>query len=140
MIGPRPADVETPPAAIPAFPSRRLRRPGRAAWLSLIPGLGQLYNFQPLKALVFLAGVPALFLISASIPGLTAEFLAWWRPRGSFQVAISVIIELLSLLVFIGVFLCGLIFWYGAAHDARASANELNVGKPTEGRWWLFRK
>lgn len=141
MVTPRPADIETPPAALPAATrSRRLRSPGRAAWLSIVPGLGQLYNVQPLKALVFFTGVPALVFVSSNIPGLTAEFLVWWRPRGNLQVALSVIIQLLSLLVFIGFFLCGLIFWYGAAHDARMTAHELNAGKPTVGRWWLFRK
>ncbi len=137
MLDAKPPPVET--ASTPSAPNRVLK-PGRAAWLSLLPGLGQLYNGQPRKVPVFFLGVPGLFFASFSIPGLTAEFLAWWRPRGSVQVALSVILQLLSLLLFIGVFLFGLIFWYGSAHDARASAQELNSGQTTTGRWWLFRK
>ncbi len=140
MLDAKPPPVETASTPSPIAAPRRVLNPGRAAWLSLLPGLGQLYNGQLRKAPVFFLGVPGLFFASLSIPGITAEFLAWWRPRGSLQVALSVILELLSLLLFIGVFLFGLIFWYAAAHDARASASELNAGQPTTGRWWLFRK
>lgn len=117
-----------------------MRRPGLAAWLSLLPGLGQLYNRQPLKALTFLLGVPAFFLASFGVPALTTELLRWWRPRGSLAVSVSVILQLVSLLVFIGFFLGGLLFWYAAAHDARITARERAGGRPARGRWWLFHR
>jgi len=133
-----------PPAvdAVPKtpLPARRAGNPTVAGWLSLIPGLGQLYNRQPRKAGVFAAGVVVLLYLSFSIPGVTAEFLAWWRPRGSLQVALSVIVELVSLLGFIGAFLAGLLFWYAAGHDARRTALEARTATPATGRWWLFRK
>lgn len=120
--------------------ARQRRNPRRAAYLSIVPGLGQLANGEPKKAVAFLGGVVALFALSFSVPGLTTDLVAAWRPRGSLMVALSVIVELLSLLVFIALFLAGLVFWYASIHDARRTAVERNAGTPTGGRWWLFRR
>ncbi len=139
MIEPVPPSVEIPPADRP-LSLGRARDPKVAAWLSLIPGLGQLANRQPGKAVVFFGGVLLLFFLSFSLPGVTTEFLAWWRPRGSFQVSLSVILELVSLLLFIGVFLAALLFWYAAVHDARRTALDARSSTASTGRWWLFRK
>lgn len=111
-----------------------------ATWLSIIPGLGQLYNRQVKKAAIFLLGVIGLFLITLNIPGATAEFLAWWKPRGSLMVILSLFTEMLSLLVFIATFLGALTFWYDAMHDARATAQEANGLRRPGGRWWLFHR
>jgi hypothetical protein len=127
------------PASTPTISSRRLN-PRRAAYLSLIPGLGQVANGQPKKAAAFLAGVIALFALSFSIPGLTTDLVGFWRPRGSLMVSLSVILELVSLLVFIALFMAALVFWYASIHDARLTAVERNAGTPTRGRWWLFRR
>jgi len=114
--------------------------PRRAAYLSILPGLGQLANGEPAKAAVFLGGVIALFALSFSVPGLTTDLVGAWRPRGSLMVSLSVILELVSLLVFIGLFLGALVFWYASIHDARLSAIERNTGKASFGRWWLFHR
>jgi len=106
----------------------------------MIPGLGQLYNRQLTKALIFPLGVLGLFLVTLNIPGATAELLAWWKPRGSFMVLLSLFVELLSLLVFIATFLGALTFWYDAMHDARATAQEMNGLRQPGGRWWLFHR
>jgi len=119
--------------------SRRLN-PRRAAYLSILPGLGQLANGEPAKAVAFLIGVVALFALSFGVPSLTTDLVAVWRPRGSLMVALSVIVELLSLLVFIAIFLAALAFWYASIHDARQTAIERNTGRPPAGRWWLFRR
>ncbi len=140
MLKPTPSPVEDPPPARQAQPSFGAGNPATAAWLSLIPGLGQLYNRQPRKAIVFFLAVPGLFFGSFGIPGLTTELLAWWRPRGALQVTLSVVLELLSLLLFIGVFVAGLLTWYASIHDARLTAHERRTRQPTTGRWWLFRK
>lgn len=111
-----------------------------ASWLSAVPGLGQLYNRQPLKALIFLVGVVGLFLVTLNIPGATGELLAFWKPRGSAMVLLSLLVEMLSLLVFISTFLLALTFWYDAMHDARRTAQERNGQREPGGRWWLFHR
>ena len=111
-----------------------------ATWLSAVPGLGQLYNRQPLKALIFLIGVVGLFLVTLNIPGATGELLAFWKPRGSAMVLLSLLAEMLSLLVFISTFLLALTFWYDAMHDARRTAQERNGQREPGGRWWLFHR
>jgi len=127
-----PVQVESPP--------RRRAHVRLATWLSLVPGLGQLYNRQPRRAVVFLLGVVLLFLVTLNIPGATAELLAFWKPRGSAMVLLSLLVEMLSLLVFITTFLLALTFWYDAMHDARRTAQERNGERQPGGRWWLFHR
>jgi arabinogalactan oligomer / maltooligosaccharide transport system permease protein len=125
----------------PALTAPRRRASVRlATWLSAVPGLGQLYNRQPLKALIFLVGVVGLFLVTLNIPGATGELLAFWKPRGSAMVLLSLLVEMLSLLVFISTFLLALTFWYDAMHDARRTAQERNGQREPGGRWWLFHR
>ncbi len=111
-----------------------------ATTLGLVPGLGQLYNRQPAKAAAFFFGVPGLFVLSLSVVEATHALLEWWRPRGAFMVVLSLFLQLISLLLFIGVFCAGLILWYGGLHDARASAQELRGEREPGGRWWWFRR
>ncbi|TMD47069.1 MAG: hypothetical protein E6I86_10130 [Chloroflexi bacterium] len=111
-----------------------------ATWLSAVPGLGQLYNRQPKKAAIFLLGVVGLFLITLNIPGATAELLAFWKPRGSTMVLLSLFVEILSLLLFMSVFFLALTFWYDAMHDARRTAQERNGEREPGGRWWWFHR
>ena len=111
-----------------------------ATWLSAVPGLGQLYNRQPKKAAVFLLGVVGLFYITLNIPGATGELLALWKPRGSAMVLLSLLVEILSLLVFMSTFFLALTFWYDAMHDARRTAQERNGEREPGGRWWLFHR
>jgi arabinogalactan oligomer / maltooligosaccharide transport system permease protein len=131
----QPQTTLTRPPTQPQRQSVRL-----ATWLSIIPGLGQLYNRQLRKALIFPLGVLGLFLVTLNIPGATAELLAWWKPRGSFMVLLSLLTEMLSLLLFIATFLGALTFWYDAMHDARATAQEMNGLRAPGGRWWLFHR
>jgi arabinogalactan oligomer / maltooligosaccharide transport system permease protein len=131
--------VELHPAPVVRSPRRRARI-RLATWLSLVPGLGQLYNRQPKKAVIFLLGVVLLFLVTLNIPGATAELLAFWKPRGSAMVLLSLLVEMLSLLVFISTFLLALTFWYAAMHDARLTAQERNGDRQSGGRWWLFHR
>jgi len=121
-------------------PARRRASVRLASWLSLVPGLGQLYNRQPKKAVIFLLGVVGLFLVTLNIPGATAELLAFWKPRGSVMVLLSLGLEMFSLLVFITTFLLALTFWYDAMHDARRTAQERNGERQPGGRWWLFHR
>jgi len=131
----QPQTTLTPAPTQPQHKSVRL-----ASWLSIIPGLGQLYNRELKKASIFLLGVLGLFLVTLNIPGATAELLAWWKPRGSVMVLLSLLVEMLSLLLFIATFLGALTFWYDAMHDARATAQEINGLRLPGGRWWLFHR
>lgn len=132
MVEPHPPQVLTPP--------RRWASVRLATWLSAIPGLGQLYNRQPKKAAVFLLAVVGLFVVTLNIPGATAELLAFWKPRGSAMVLLSLLVEILSLLVFMSTFLLALTIWYDAMHDARRIAQERNGERDPGGRWWLFHR
>jgi arabinogalactan oligomer/maltooligosaccharide transport system permease protein len=131
--------VELQPVPVSTPPQRRASV-RLATWLSVIPGLGQLYNRQPKKAAIFLFGVVLLFLVTLNIPGATAELLAFWKPRGSAMVLLSLLVEMLSLLVFISTFLLALTFWYDAMHDARRTAQQRNGERQPGGRWWLFHR
>ena len=111
-----------------------------ATWLSVVPGLAQLYNRQPRKAGIFLLGVVGFFFITLNIPGITAELLMLWKPRGSFMVLLSLLLQMLSLLVFMTTFLLALIVWYDAMHDARRTAQEINGEREPAGRWWWFHR
>jgi hypothetical protein len=111
-----------------------------ASWLSLVPGLGQLYNREPRKALTFLGGVIGFFVLSFNIPALTDALVAWWKPRGGPAVALSLAVQMLSLLVFVGLFLAALALWYAAFHDARIMARAHNGDAVRIGRWWYFHR
>ncbi|TME24442.1 MAG: hypothetical protein E6I68_05190 [Chloroflexi bacterium] len=121
-------------------PPRRRASVRLATWLSVIPGLGQLYNRQARKAGIFLLGVVSLFFVTLNIPGATAELLALWRPRGSAMVVLSLLIQILSLLLFMTTFFLALTAWYDAMHDARRTAQEINGERAPGGRWWLFHR
>jgi hypothetical protein len=131
--------VERHPTPVLTPPDRRAS-PRLATWLSAVPGLGQLYNRQPKKAAVFLLGVVGLFYVTLNIPGATAELLAFWKPRGSAMVLLSLLVEILSLLLFMSTFFLALTFWYDAMHDARRTAQVRNGEREPGGRWWLFHR
>ena len=130
-------EPQLPTALAPARPHRSVRL---ATWLSVIPGLGQLYNRQPKRAAAFVLSVVAFFVITLNIPGATAELLGAWKPRGNAMVMLSLLVEMLSLLLFMTTFLLGLVAWYDAMHDARRTAQEVNGLRNPGGRWWLFHR
>ena len=137
-----PVGMNPPPQPSPSTGARGAKKQSvkLATWFSIVPGLGQLYNRQPKRAVAFLGSVVLLFLITLNIPGATAEFLAFWKPRGSGMVLLSLFLEMLSLLVFMTTFLLALTAWYDAMHDARRTAQELNGERQPAGRWWLFHR
>jgi hypothetical protein len=105
-----------------------LRRPnpGVAAGLSIIPGLGQLYTGQPRKALwylfwtVFTIG-PAVLLIMA---GQSIGHSLLTHGSG----ALFLLIALVSVFAFIGLFLAGLFIWASSIIDAYQSAVAIGAG------------
>jgi arabinogalactan oligomer/maltooligosaccharide transport system permease protein len=141
MVQPEPTQIAYPePAQQGAGKMLRRRSVRLASWLSIIPGLGQFYNRQPKKAGIFLLAVVGLFLFTLNIPGATGQLLAFWKPRGSVMVLLSLFVEILSLLIFMTTFLLALIFWYDAMHDAQRTAQELNGERQPGGRWWWFHR
>ena len=101
-----------------------------AAVLSIVPGLGQLYNGQWRKALFFLVATviclgPALFLITAG-EGFGHSLL------DSHHLALFLLVAFGSVLVFLLLFVMGLFFWASAAADARHTAMALREGRGDE--------
>ena len=123
--------------AAPARGPMRARRPDVAASLSVIPGLGQLYNLQIRKAIFFFLATlltlgPSILLIMGG-ERLGHDLLA----RKAF--APFLLLAFASILIFLVLFLLGLTFWASAIVDARRSARELSEGRPPTQRWWLLK-
>jgi hypothetical protein len=105
-----------------------LRRPNPqiSVGLSLIPGLGQLYNGQPRKALYFFLWTlctigPAILLIVA---GQSVGHTLLTHHLG----ALFLLVALVSVFAFLSLFLAGLYLWGSSAIDAWQSANALSAG------------
>jgi arabinogalactan oligomer/maltooligosaccharide transport system permease protein len=130
-------EEEQPKTAAPTSVARRLRDPRVAAGLSIIPGVGQLYNGQPRKAAYFLlttffAVGPAVALI------MTGERLgSALLDRRAFTAFL--LLAFGSIIIFLALFCLGLAFWASAVVDARRSAIELNEGRPPTERWRFLR-
>ncbi|GAC1343990.1 MAG: hypothetical protein NVSMB29_17250 [Candidatus Dormibacteria bacterium] len=124
-----------PPTEVPA---RRRRSPGLASGLSLIPGLGQLYNLQVGKALFFLpAALLPTVVLAFGFGHVAGNLGPTLLNRGDG--ALFPFVALFGVLVFLGLFILGLTFWASAVVDARRSAQELSEGRRPSGRWWLLR-
>lgn len=109
-----------------------------AAGLSVVPGLGQLYNRQPRKAVFFLLATvltlgPAVLLI------MFGEQVGHGLiDRHAFT--LFLLLAFVSVLLFLVLFVLGLFFWASAAADARRSALALHNGGGSEAtRVWFFR-
>lgn len=117
-----------PVVAAEARGVKPLRRPNAqiSVGLSLIPGLGQLYNGQPRKALYFLLWTlgtigPAILLIVA---GQAVGHTLLTNHLG----ALFLLVALISVFAFLSLFVAGLYLWGSAAIDAWQSANALCAG------------
>ena len=105
--------------------------------LSVLPGLGQLYNGQPRKAL-FYFGATLLTIAPAVLLIMFGERAGASLLEGK-AFAGFLLLALLSVLVFLLVFVLGLYMWASAVVDARQSARELNDGvEGADNRWWFF--
>ena len=137
MVEPKPSHVLIEGEGESRDVSTRRASVRLATWLSVIPGLGQLYNRQPLKAATFLLLVAGLFELSINIPGVTGLLLERWMPRSA---VIWLSVQMLSVLLFMGTFFMALVLWYDAMHDARRTAQEINGEREPGGRWWWFHR
>ena len=117
---------------------RRRPHPRVAAGLSLLPGLGQLYNGQPRKALYFLLAIvltlgPAVLLISFG-ERLGHSLI------DQHAFALFLLVAFASVLLFLVLFILGLYLWASAAADARHTAISLREGGVAEeAKVWFFR-
>jgi hypothetical protein len=120
--------VMAPVMAAEAGGVKPLRHPNPqiSVGLSLIPGLGQIYNGQPRKALwfflwtVFTIG-PAIVLISA---GQYVGHALLTHHSG----ALFLLVALVSVFAFLSLFLAGLFIWASSAIDAWQSAVAMGAG------------
>jgi len=119
-------------SSAPAPPQRR-RNPTLAATLSILPGLGQLYNFQPRKAITFL--LSWVLTMGPSILLITAGEGFGHRLLEDKQFGAFLVVAFASILAFLVLFLLGLTVWASAVIDARRSARELSQGLPPTQRW-----
>jgi hypothetical protein len=117
---------------------RRRPNPRVAAVLSLIPGLGQLYNGQPRKAMLFLVSIvltlgPAVLLITFG-----ERFGHSLIDQHAF--AFFLLVAFGSVLLFLVLFILGLYLWASAAADARRTAISIREGGVAdETKVWFFR-
>jgi hypothetical protein len=117
-----------PAVAAEAGGVKPLRRPNPqiAVGLALIPGLGQLYNGQPRKALFFFLWTvftigPAVVLI---VGGQSVGHALLTKHLG----ALFLLVALLSVFAFLSLFLAGLFVWASSAIDAWQSAVAIGTG------------
>ena len=113
-------------SAVIATASPRRRDWRIALGLSVVPGLGQLYNGQPAKALRLFAGTVALI-------GGSLALLLWGISAGpAVYNSLGLVFLLLALaiiVVFLTAFIAGLYVWGSAFIDAYASARSLSAGE-----------
>ena len=124
------------PTAGEGIPVRR-RNPRLAAGLSVVPGLGQIYNRQPGKAVFFL--LATLFTIGPSIVLIMSGERIGNTLLQRHQFTAFLLLSFASIIVFLAVFILGLAFWASAVVDARRTTIERNEGRISDGRWWFLR-
>jgi len=116
------------------------RRPSAriAGGLSVVPGLGQLYNGQLVKALLYFFGTlltlgPAVLLITKG-EGIGHALIT------AHAYAVFFLVAFASVLIFLALFVIGLFIWASAAVDARRSATAICEGRAAEAAQnWFFR-
>jgi TM2 domain-containing membrane protein YozV len=133
-----PQTVDEPVTAQPSLPApqRLQRNPVLAASLSIVPGLGQVYNRQWRRAVFFLLSTlltigPAVLLIMAG-ERLGSTLL------NNKQFTAFLLLAFGSIIVFLALFLLGLAFWASAIIDARRSAIDVSSDRASAGRWWFM--
>jgi TM2 domain-containing membrane protein YozV len=117
-----------------------MRRPNRrvAVALTVIPGLGQLYNGQPRKALFYVIGT--VFTIGPAVVLLITGERIGHSLLESHIGGLFLLVAVVSVLLFIALFVLGLFAWASAGIDAWRSAEEISKGDAGEaGRRRFFR-
>ena len=118
----------------------RGRRPSRrvAGVLSIVPGLGQLYNGQAVKALLYFFGT--LLTLGPAVVLITNGERIGHALLSARAYAVFFVVAFVSVLVFLALFVLGLFIWASAAVDARRSAEAIGEGRAAEAAQnWFFR-
>jgi len=91
-----------------------------------VPGLGQLYNGQPGKALSFF--LATLCTIGPAVVLITVGERIGRSLLAGHAAAVFFVVALLSVLLFLVLFVMGLFAWISAVVDAWSSAQALGEG------------
>jgi hypothetical protein len=116
------------------------RRPSAkvAGGVSVVPGLGQLYNGQPVKALLYFFGT--LLTLGPSVLLITTGEGVGHALITSHAYAVFFLVAFASVLLFLALFVIGLFIWASAAVDARRSAVAISEGRAADAaQTWFFR-
>ena len=108
-----------------------------AVALSVVPGLGQLYNGQWRKALFFLIGT--LLSIGTAVLLITyGEHFGRSLLDGQ-HLALFLLVAFVSVMLFLFLFVVGLFLWASAIADARRTAMALSQDNADDAaRTWFF--
>src|ERR1700730_10009147 len=113
----------------------RRRNPRVARWVSIIPGLGQLYYGAPRRAAQYLAGVLVPAVLAAAIYEWSLFDLAT-APMGGLAKSLAFLFSELVVLTLVIIFVS---FWIAAGWDARQGTIALNDGREHHPKWWYVK-
>jgi hypothetical protein len=111
------------------------RSPRLARWLSIIPGLGQLYYGARKRAAQYFAGVVVPAVLAALVYQWSLFDLAT-APIGGLLKSLAFLFSELVVLTLVVVLLS---FWIAASWDARQGTIALNEDRDHRPRWWYVK-
>lgn len=114
-------------------PGKR-RSPRLARWLSIIPGLGQIYYGAPWRAAEYLAGVVVPAVLAALIYSYSYDLGA--IHAGALLTSLAFVV---SELVVLSLIVALVSFWIAAGWDAQQGTIALNEGRRHEPVWWFVK-
>lgn len=118
---------------IDLVPGKR-RSPRLARWLSIIPGLGQIYYGAPWRAAEYLAGVVVPAVLAALIYSYSYDLGA--IHAGALLTSLAFVV---SELVVLSLIVALVSFWIAAGWDARQGTIALNEGRRHQPVWWFVK-
>jgi hypothetical protein len=114
-------------------PGKR-RSPRLARWLSIIPGLGQMYYGAPKRAAQYLAGVVVPGVLAALIYSYSFDLGA--IHAGAVVTSLAFVV---SELIVLSLIVALVSFWIAAGWDARQGTIALNEVRRYEPIWWFVK-
>jgi TM2 domain-containing membrane protein YozV len=115
--------------------SQRRRNPHIARWMSIIPGLGQLYYGAPRRALQYLAGV----LVPMALALLIYQWSIFDLARFQIDPLVKSFAFLASELVVLSLVVTFISFWIAASWDARQGSIAATAGRDYAPKWWYMK-
>jgi hypothetical protein len=102
--------------------------------LSIVPGLGQLYNGAWVRAVQYLAGVVLPAVLAALVYSYSFDLGS--LNAGAIVTSIAFVV---SELVVLSLIVAMVSFWIAAGWDARQGTIALNEGRHYQPVWWFVR-